>query len=118
MRITQAIILFLVATVTMSALPDKSSGKPERIEITVKRFSYEPSEITVHKGQPVTFVLTSADVTHGLAVKELGIKTELKKGKPVETSFTPETVGTFTGKCSYFCGMGHGSMKLTIHVIE
>ena len=118
MRITQAIILFLVATATMGALSDRGAGKPERIEVVAKRFSYEPSEITVHKGQPVTLELTSVDVSHGLTIKQLGITTEIKKGKTEEVSFTPETSGTFTGSCSHFCGMGHGSMKLTIHVIE
>lgn len=118
MKITQAIILFLLATVTMGALPRSNSSSPERIEVVAKRYSFEPAEITVHKGQPVTLELTSTDVTHGVEVKELGIKADVKKGKPAEVSFTPETVGTFIGECSHFCGMGHGSMKLKIHVIE
>ena len=118
MKITQAILLFLLATVSMSALPHPREDAAEHIAIVAKRFAYSPAEITVHKGQPVILELTSADVTHGLEIKELGIKTEFKKGKPAEVSFTPETVGTFTGKCSHFCGMGHGSMKLKIHVVE
>ena len=118
MKITQAIILFFLATITMGALPRHSVDTPEHIAIVAKRYSFEPAEITVHKGQPVTLELTSPVVTHGLEIKELGIKTEVKKGKPDEVSFTPEKAGTFTGKCSHFCGMGHGSMKLKINVIE
>lgn len=118
MKIAQALILFLLAAASVGALPRSDSGAPERIAIVAKRYSFEPAEITVHKGQPVTLRLTSADVTHGLEIKELGIKTEVKKGKPATVHFTPETAGIFTGKCSHFCGMGHGSMKLKIHVIE
>ena len=118
MKLTQAIILFLITTITMGALPRSGSGASERIGLVAKRYSFEPAEVTVRKGQPVTLELTSPDVTHGLEIKELGIKTEVKKGKPAELSFTPETVGTFTGKCSHFCGTGHGSMNLKIHVIE
>ncbi len=118
MKIAQAFLLFIVATLATGALAHNPAEAPEHIAIVAKRFSYEPAEITVHKGQPVTLDLTTADVTHGLEIKELGIKTEVKKGKPAEVSFTPETVGTFTGKCSHFCGMGHGSMKLKIHVVE
>ena len=118
MKITQALIVFLFATVTMGALPSSTSARPQRIELVAKRYSFEPAEITVHQGQPVTLEVTSDDVTHGLEVKELGIKTEVKKGRPAKISFTPKTVGTFTGKCSHFCGMGHGSMELKIHVIE
>jgi len=118
LKLTQAFILFLLATVTMGALPRSSAGTPEHIAVVAKRYSFQPAEITVHKGQPVTLELTSTDVSHGLEVKELGIKTDFKKDKPVEVSFTPESVGTFTGKCSHFCGTGHGSMKLKIHVVE
>lgn len=118
MKITQALIVFLFVTVTLGAFPNNSSARPERIEVVAKRYSFEPAEITVHKGQPVTLELTSDDVTHGLEVKELGIKTEVKKGRPAKIFFTPETLGTFTGKCSHFCGMGHGSMELQIHVVN
>lgn len=118
MKIAQAFVLFLLAAVTVSALPHGREDAAEHIAITAKRFSYTPAEITVHKGQPVILELTSTDVTHGLEIKEFGIKTEFKKGKPAEVSFTPETVGTFIGKCSHFCGMGHGSMKLKVHVVE
>lgn len=118
MKFTQAYILFLLATVTVGAVPRSSTSTPEHIAVVAKRYSFEPAEITVHKGQPVTLELTSTDVSHGLEVNELGIKTDFKKDKPAEVSFTPESAGTFTGKCSHFCGMGHGSMKLKIHVVE
>jgi cytochrome c oxidase subunit 2 len=49
-------------------------------------------------------------------VKELGIKTEVKKDSTSEVTFTPQKEGTYTGTCAHFCGRGHGSMKLTIHV--
>jgi cytochrome c oxidase subunit 2 len=42
----------------------------------------------------------------------------VKKGKASDVSFTPQQVGTFVGKCAHFCGAGHGSMALTIHVTE
>jgi cytochrome c oxidase subunit 2 len=107
-----------MAIVSNGAVARSSTLPSERIAIVAKRYAFEPAEITVHKGQPVTLELSSADVTHGLAVKELGIKTEIKNGKSEEVTFTPEAVGTFIGKCSHFCGMGHGSMKLKIHVID
>lgn len=118
MKLAHAIILFLVGILTTGAVGRNAQPGPERIAIVAKRYAFQPAEITVHKGQPVTLELTSADVTHGLAVKELNIKTEIKKEKTADVTFTPETVGTFIGKCSHFCGMGHGSMKLQIHVIE
>src|SRR5579864_2697344 len=59
----------LVAAITVStALPAPvvRAQEPNRIEVTAKRFTYEPAEITLKKGQPVVLVLKSADVAHGL----------------------------------------------------
>jgi cytochrome c oxidase subunit 2 len=91
---------------------------PLRIEITARRFAFQPAEITVKKGQPVDLVLTSGDVTHGLRIRELNLDLKIKKGAITEAKFTPETTGSFVGHCSVFCGSGHGHMTLTIRVVE
>ncbi len=91
---------------------------PRRIDVSVKKFAYAPAEITLKKGEPVVLVLTTEDVTHGLKFKELDLNTKIEKGKPSELAFTPNKVGDFVGHCSVFCGSGHGSMTLTLHVTE
>jgi cytochrome c oxidase subunit 2 len=91
---------------------------PRRIEVSVKKFAYSPAEITVKKGEPVVLVLTTDDVAHGLKFKELNLNAKVEKGKPAELAFTPDKVGDFVGHCSVFCGSGHGSMTLTLHVTE
>ena len=91
---------------------------PNTITISASRFKFEPNEITVKKGEEVVMIIQSQDVTHGLLLKDFGVKTEIKKGQSTEVKFTPQTAGTFEGKCAHFCGKGHGSMKMTIHVVE
>jgi cytochrome c oxidase subunit 2 len=117
-KFIQALVLLALTTTALGAFPGTSSTAPEKIEVVAKRFTFEPAEITVHKGQPVTLDISTEDVAHGLAINELGIRTEVKKGKASEVSFTPEQVGTFVGKCAHFCGAGHGAMTLTINVTE
>lgn len=95
-----------------------AADAPRRIEVSVKRFEYLPAEVTVKKGEPVVLALTTQDVAHGLKFKELNLNTKLEKGKTSELAFTPTTVGDFVGHCSVFCGSGHGSMTLTLHVTE
>ena len=92
--------------------------EPRRIEITAKRFTYDPGDITVKKGEPVTLVVKSLDVPHGLKFRELNVEVKAGKGKTGEVQFTPEKTGDFVGHCSVFCGVGHGSMHLTLHVVE
>ena len=92
--------------------------QPRRIEVTAKRFSFDPAQLTLKKGEPVVLVLKSLDVAHGLRFRELGVDVKVGKGGTSEVQFTPEKAGDFVGHCSVFCGGGHGSMKLTLHVVE
>ena len=109
---------FTLLLTSLGLLANGENNNPGTIEVSAKRFAFVPDQITVKKGQPVTLVLRSQDVTHGLAIKELGIKTEIPKGKETKVSFNPPQAGTFEGKCSHFCGSGHGSMKFTVIVTE
>jgi cytochrome c oxidase subunit 2 len=113
-----SVLLFLALAASLSPVLSQQTEEPKRIEIVAHRFSYSPAEITLTKGQPVTLVLTSEDVTHGLMIPELNVKAEIHKGQPTEITITPEQVGTFEGQCAYFCGPGHGNMKMTVHVEE
>jgi cytochrome c oxidase subunit 2 len=89
------------------------------IEIVASRFSFEPNEITVKKNEPVTISIRSNDVTHGLVIEQLHVRAEdVRKGQSTNVVFTPDTVGTFEGKCAHFCGKGHGSMIFTVHVVD
>lgn len=112
------ITLFLGAAALGLSPVSGSAPAAKTISIVAQRFAFEPSEITVKKGQEITLVIHSKDVSHGLVIEELGVRTEIKKGKSAEVKFAAETTGTFEGRCAHFCGAGHGSMTLTVHVVE
>ena len=96
----------------------RAQESPRRIEVTAKQFSFEPSEITVKKGEPVVLVIKSADVAHGLRFRELNLNVKVDKGGTAELPFTADKTGDFVGHCSVFCGSGHGEMALTMHVVN
>jgi cytochrome c oxidase subunit 2 len=106
-----------IGSLALSGLA-QAPNAPRRIDVSARKFTYAPAEITVKKGEPVVLILTTEDVTHGLKFKELNLNTKVEKGKPSELAFTPDKVGDFVGHCSVFCGSGHGSMILTLHVTE
>ncbi len=95
-----------------------AQSEPKRVDVVAKRFSFEPSEITLKKGQPVLLVLKNADTAHGLRFRELNVDVRAAAGGTGQVEFTPDKVGDFIGHCSVFCGSGHGSMSLTLHVVE
>jgi cytochrome c oxidase subunit 2 len=88
-----------------------------RIEITAKRFMFSPNEVTVKEGRPVTLVLKSADVGHGIRFRDFNVDVKVKAGGTAEVTFTPDKTGDFVGHCSVFCGSGHGSMQIILHVV-
>jgi len=95
-----------------------ADAAPRRIEVVAKRFSFEPASIELHKGVSVILVLKSVDVSHGIRIRELNVDVKAPAGATSEVQFTPEKTGDFVGHCSVFCGAKHGSMALTVHVIE
>lgn len=117
-RAALAVTLAMAGCMALSRTATAADDEPRRIEITAKRFSFEPAEITVKKGEAVDLVFHSEDVTHGIKFKELELGTEISKGDESELKFTPDKTGDFVGHCSRFCGVGHGSMTLTLHVTE
>ena len=110
-------VLVFVAP-ALSARPARAADQPRRIEITAHRFAYDPGEITLKKGEPVVLVLKSADVAHGLRFRDLSVEVKVSAGGTAEVSFTPQKTGDFVGHCSVFCGSGHGSMALKLHVVD
>ena len=113
-----AVCSAMVAGCMALVRPLTAADEPRRIEIATKRFAYEPADITLKKGEPVVLVFHSQDVAHGIKFKTLKLQTEIDKGGKGELSFTPTETGDFVGHCSHFCGIGHGSMTLTLHVTE
>lgn len=117
-RTLSAGCLFLIAFVPVVCQPSPAEVQRRTVEVTAKRFGFEPADITLKKGQPVELEFTSVDVSHGIRIRELGVDVKAKKGQMSQVQFTPEQTGTFVGHCDVFCGSGHGSMKLTLHVVQ
>jgi cytochrome c oxidase subunit 2 len=112
--------IFVATTLGAFFVPQHfhAQGNSQRIEIVAKRFEFTPNDITLKRGTPVVLVLTSKDVPHGLKFKRLNLSIKVKKGATSEVAFIPTEVGDFVGQCAVFCGSGHGSMKMTLHVTE
>ena len=94
------------------------AAEPRVVEITAKRFTFVPEQVTLKKGEPVTLRLHSEDVTHGFFTRKLKIDSEIEAGKTTDVTITPEVAGTYTTICDHFCGTNHGNMKMTIVVVE
>jgi len=98
------------------------------IEVTAKKYEFNPSPIHVKQGARVQLKITATDHTHGFKINlypdgapttgDPGIVFttkedcfEIKQGAPVVVEFVAHTPGTYTFKCCKHCGLGHGGMK-------
>lgn len=121
MKMKLMLLVLLAVTIGAASVTShvvRAQTSPRTIEVTAKKFSYDPGEITLKKGQPVVLEIKSLDVAHGLRFRDLNLDAKVDKGGSAELRFTPDKTGDFVGHCSVFCGSGHGSMTLTLHVVE
>lgn len=104
---------FAVAASTIGDVgPSAQTTEPRIVEITARRFAFEPSEVNATVGERLQLVVRSADGVHGLEIKKLKIKKEIPRGgEPVTIDFTATTEGRFPMLCSEYCGNGHDDMS-------
>ena len=88
------------------------------IEIKAKKYEFSPSTITLKKGAPVVLRLSSEDRAHGFLVKPLGVDADIKPGQVTDVAITPAVTGEYAVICDHYCGLGHGSMKMTLTVVQ
>jgi cytochrome c oxidase subunit II len=111
-RVGRWVRVGLVAVALLERAPVARSQEPQVIDIAAKRFEFSPNEVHLKMGEPVTIRISSADVTHGMYMKALGIDAEIKPGTTTEVTITPQATGRFTAICDDFCGSGHGNMHM------
>ena len=112
-----ALLVGFVPFDTPLQVPTQDGHGPRRIEIVARRFAFEPASITLKKGEPVVLVLKTSDVPHSVRFRDLNLEIKASKNSSGEMRYTPDKDGDFVGHCGVFCGAGHGSMEMTIHVI-
>ena len=88
------------------------------IRITAKKFDFSPDSITLKKGEPVVFEISSADREHGFNLRAFGVRTNVSPGKVTRVRFTPDKTGKFNFSCDVFCGDGHEEMTGTVIVTD
>lgn len=77
---------------------DENSGTT--IEITARSFRFEPDEISVHAGQPVTLRLTALGDHHDLVIDAFDFHVAADQGERSEATLSAPTEGRYAFYCS------------------
>ena len=102
----------------LGPLEVSGEDEPRRLRIVAHKFEYEPHEIRLKKGEPVTLEFTSLDVTMGFNHLDFPLRTDIVPGRIATLTFTPDKSGEFVFFCDVFCGNGHEEMQGRLIVSE
>ncbi len=94
------------ALFALAACDKQPAAKPEpvRIAITASDEGYQPSDIAVKAGQPVTLVFTrttTSECLEKVLIPSQKVDKDLPVNQPVEVTFTPDKAGPI----EFTCGM-------------
>ena len=95
-----------------------AAGDVHEVQVRAKKYAFSPKVITVKKGERVSLTITALDRDHGFKLDAFKIDQKLKQGDPTTIEFTADKAGTYSFRCSDFCGMGHLKMKGRLVVEE
>jgi cytochrome c oxidase subunit 2 len=74
-------------------------------------FAFLPNEVHVPAGHPVTFRITSMDVTHGFEIAGTNANTMVVPGYVSQFTYTFREPGERLVVCNEYCGVGHHTMQ-------
>jgi heme/copper-type cytochrome/quinol oxidase subunit 2 len=87
--------LALAAVIAAGAAPPAG---PE-VAVKVSKSGFEPSRITVRRGETTRLVLTATDVEHCFAVDALRVEKRVVPGRPTRFDLAPGQAGVFLFYC-------------------
>ncbi len=77
-----------------------------------------PPTLVLPVDEKIQFELTSPDVIHSFWVPNWLFKMDVIPGKVNVFEVTPDTTGTFAGRCAELCGVDHARMLFNVKVVE
>lgn len=137
-NVTRVSILTICLFLTVLASPMVQSAvtraqeqqSTQTIDVTAKKYEFDPPVIHVKAGTTVVLKITATDHAHGFGISTVadgaakdsapGIVLtspptkdcyRIEKGQQQSVQIEAKTAGTYKFKCCVHCGMGHLKMK-------
>ncbi len=109
-----AVVLVVASAIVLATgdvLPAiAQSPSVKEFHVKAFQFAYDPSVISVNKGDRVIIHLESLDVSHGIYVDGYGLNVHVPPGEEGTIEFVADKVGKFRFRCSETCGAMHPFM--------
>ncbi|HEY2632931.1 MAG TPA: cytochrome c oxidase subunit II [Solirubrobacteraceae bacterium] len=129
-----ALILLGLVSYSFVVLRDnekKPAGPEMVVEVTGQQFAWSyqyPTSVTggaplkttqlfVPENESVYFKIRSVDVIHAFWIPAFRLQIDAVPGITTSYRATPDRLGSYPVVCNLLCGVGHGLMRSTIHVV-
>jgi cytochrome c oxidase subunit 2 len=126
-----ALLLIGLCTYTYFVLRSIEKPKPNTMVVNVrgeqftwtfrypeiKGKQFNAVELYLPKGRPVQFKVRTNDVIHDFWVPNFSMKIDTVPGITTSYRITPDKLGSFPIVCAELCGLGHSTMRGTVHVV-
>jgi cytochrome c oxidase subunit 2 len=110
---------------------EKKPAHEIQVEVTGQQFAWTyqyPTAITggapissyqlyLPEGESVEFNMKSKDVIHAFWIPAFRIQEDVVPGITTHWRATPDRLGSYPVVCNLLCGLGHGLMRSTVHVV-
>ncbi len=94
----------LALAAVLPAASVRAAPASSTIELRVSRRGFEPSRLSLRRGESVRFVVSSADDEHCFAIDALRVEKRVRAGRATRFELTPERSGVFP----YYCCLESG----------
>ena len=84
--------------VAVAAFAAAAPAGPD-VAVRISKRGFEPSRITLRRGETTRLVLESGDGEHCFAIDALRVEKRVAPGRPTRLDLTPERAGVFPFHC-------------------
>ena len=95
-KVGLALALAATAVAVVAAAPARGGAS---VGVKASKHGFEPSQLTLRRGEPVSIVLSSADGEHCFAIDTLRIEKRIVPGRATTLDLTPDRAGVFPFYC-------------------
>ena len=114
-KVVLALALAATAVAVAAAAPPRGGAS---WEVKASKRGFEPSQITLRRGDSVSIVLSSADAEHCFAIDALRVEKRIVPGRTTTLELTPDRAGVFPFYCCLESGEAAGKERGQLTVTE
>jgi cytochrome c oxidase subunit II len=114
-RVALALALAATAVAVAASAPVRGGAG---LEVKASRRGFEPSRISLRRGESVSIALSTADGEHCFAIDALRIEKKIVPGRTTTLDLTPDRTGVFPFYCCLESGDEAGVERGQLSVTE